>query len=31
MGYVQDNGFVYLQPVPIVEELLCVEGRLFTI
>lgn len=31
VGYVRDNGFVYLQPVPIVEGSCCVEGRLFTI
>ena len=31
VGYVRDNGFVYLQPVPIVEGSCCVEGKLFTI
>jgi hypothetical protein len=31
VGYVRDNGFVYLQPVPIVENSCCVEGKLFTL
>ena len=31
VGYVRDNGFVYLQPVPIVEGSCCVEGKLFTV
>lgn len=30
MGYLRENGFVYLQPVPIVEYSCVVEGRLFT-
>ena len=31
VGYVRDNGFVYLQPVPIVEQSCCVEGKLFAL
>lgn len=30
VGYLRDNGFVYLQPIPIVEYSAVVEGRLFT-
>lgn len=30
IGYLRANGFVYLQPVPIVEYSCVVEGRLFT-
>ena len=31
VGYVRDNGFVYLQPVPIIDGSCCVEGKLFAV
>lgn len=31
VGYLRDNGMIYLQPVPIVKNSCVVEGRLFTV
>jgi hypothetical protein len=31
VGYLRDNGMIYLQPVPIVEGSCVVEGKLFTV